>query len=66
MQVYTSDKIRNIVLLGHSGVGKTTMAESMAYTAGITSRMGKTADGNTISDFDPEEIRRNISISTGG
>ena len=64
MQVYTSDKIRNIVLLGHSGVGKTTMAESMAYTAGITSRMGKTADGNTISDFDPEEIRRGFSINT--
>lgn len=64
MQVYTSEKIRNIVLLGHSGVGKTSIAESMAYTAGITTRQGKISDGNTISDFDPEEIRRGFSINT--
>ncbi len=64
MKVYTSDKIRNVVLLGHGGAGKTTLAEAMAYLAGITSRMGKVADGNTISDFDKEEQKRQFSIST--
>ncbi len=64
MKVYTSDKIRNVVLLGHGGAGKTSLAEAMAYLSGITSRMGKVADGNTISDFDKEEQKRQFSIST--
>lgn len=64
MNVYTTDKIRNVVLLGHGGAGKTSLAESMAYLAGITSRMGKVEDGNTISDFGKEEQKRQISIST--
>ncbi len=64
MNVYTTDKIRNVVLLGHSGSGKTSLSESMAYLAGITSRMGKVDDGNTISDYGKEEIKRQISIST--
>ena len=64
MNVYTTDKIRNVVLLGHGGAGKTTLAEAMAYLAGITSRMGKVEDGNTLSDFDKEEQKRHISIST--
>jgi elongation factor G len=64
MNVYTTDKIRNVVLLGHGGCGKTSLAEAMAYLAGITSRMGKVSDGNTISDFDKEEQKRQISIST--
>ena len=54
MQVYTTDKIRNVVLLGHGGAGKTSLAEAMAYISGITSRMGKVTDGNTISDFNKE------------
>ncbi|MCR5099786.1 MAG: elongation factor G [Butyrivibrio sp.] len=64
MNVYTTDKIRNVVLLGHGGAGKTSLAEAMAYMAGLTSRMGKTTDGNTISDFDKEEQKRKISIKT--
>ena len=64
MNVYTTDKIRNVVLLGHSGAGKTALAESMAYLAGITSRMGKAEDKNTISDYGKEEQKRLISIST--
>lgn len=64
MNVYTTDKIRNVVLLGHGGAGKTSLVESMAYLAGITSRMGKVDDGNTVSDFGKEEQKRKISIST--
>lgn len=64
MNVYTTDKIRNVVLLGHGGCGKTTLAEAMAYLGGITSRMGKVSDGNTLSDFGKEEQKRHISIST--
>ena len=62
--VFRTDRIRNVVLLGHGGAGKTTLAEGMAYLSGITSRMGKVTDGNTISDFDKEEIKRKFSIST--
>ncbi len=64
MNVYTTDKIRNVVLLGHGGCGKTSLAEAMAYLAGLTSRMGKIDDGNTISDFGKEEQKRHFSIST--
>lgn len=64
MNVYTTDKIRNVVLLGHSGSGKTSLAEAMAYLAGLSSRMGKVDDGNTISDYGKEEIKRKISLST--
>ena len=62
--MYTVNSIRNVVLLGHSGSGKSALAESLLYMTGAIVRMGKNADGNTVSDFDPEETRRNISIST--
>ncbi len=64
MDVFRTDRIRNVVLLGHGGAGKTSLAEAMAYLSGITSRLGKVTDGNTISDFDKEEIKRKFSIST--
>ncbi len=64
MRVYTTDKIRNVALLGHSGSGKTSLAEAMAYLAGITGRMGATENGSTISDYDPEETGRQFSIYT--
>ncbi|MCI8976443.1 MAG: elongation factor G [Lachnospiraceae bacterium] len=64
MNIYTTDKIRNVALLGHGGAGKTSLAEAMAYLSGITSRLGKVDDGNTVSDFGKEEQKRKISIST--
>lgn len=64
MNVYTTDKIRNVVLLGHGGSGKTSLAEAMAYLAGVTTRMGTVTDGNTISDYDKEENKRQFSIHT--
>lgn len=64
MNVYTTEKIRNVVLLGHGGAGKTSLAEAMGYLAGLTSRMGRVEDGNTISDFGKEEQKRHTSVST--
>ena len=62
--MFTANSIRNICLLGHSGSGKTALAESLLYMTGAIDRIGKNADGNTVCDYDPEEIKRNISIST--
>ena len=64
MDVYRTDRIRNVVLLGHGGAGKTTVVEAMAYLAGVTNRLGKVEDSNTISDYDKEEMKRHFSIST--
>lgn len=61
---FTADKIRNILLAGHGGSGKTALAEAMLFKSGATDRMGSTNEGSTVSDFDPEEIRRKISINT--
>ncbi len=64
MNVYTTDKIRNVVILGHGSAGKTTLVEAMAYLGGQTSRMGKIEDGSTVSDFTKEEQKRKFSIRT--
>ncbi len=64
MNVFTTDKIRNVVLLGHGGCGKTSLVEALAYLAGLTKRMGTIDNGNTISDYDKEEIKRKNSLKT--
>ena len=64
MNVFTTDKIRNVVLLGHGGCGKTSLVEAMAFLSGMTSRMGTVEKGNTISDYEKEEIKRQFSIKT--
>ncbi|MBE6752734.1 MAG: elongation factor G, partial [Ruminococcaceae bacterium] len=64
MKQYPAKSIRNIVLAGHGGSGKTSLAEAMLWLSGASDRLGKTADGNTVCDFDPEEIRRKTSIAT--
>ena len=62
--MFYANSIRNICLLGHCGSGKTALVESLLYMTGAIDRIGKNADGNTVCDFDPEETRRHISIST--
>ena len=64
MKDYSADKVRNVCLLGHGGAGKTTFAEAMLFISGGTDRFGSVVDGNTVMDFDAEEIKRKISIST--
>ena len=61
----TVDKLRNIVLVGHGGAGKTCLAEVMLFNTGVTNRLGKIEEGNTLMDFEPEELKRGSSISTG-
>ena len=64
MRQYLAGRIRNIALTGHSGSGKTSLTEALLFKAGAADRLGKVADGNTVSDYDPEEIKRQVSVST--
>ncbi|MBR4286894.1 MAG: elongation factor G [Clostridia bacterium] len=64
MKSYTQDNIRNVVIAGHGSRGKTTLSEAMLYLAGASDRLGKVADGNTVLDFDAEEKKRKVSVSS--
>jgi len=64
MKEYTPDHLRNVSLIGHGGAGKTSLCEAMLYSAGMTTRLGKVEEGNTLSDYHPDEIERQISINT--
>ena len=63
MKVYPTENIRNVALVGHSGAGKTTLAEALLYRAGTVNRLGRVEDSNTVTDFDPEEHKRQTTLS---
>lgn len=63
MREYTTERIRNVVLLGHGSTGKTSLAEAALFATGAISRLGRVEEGNTVSDYDPDEIKRGISIN---
>src|SRR4030095_13073499 len=65
LKTYEAMDIRNVLLVAHGGAGKTTLLEAMLFTSGATTRMGTIEDGNTVSDFEPEEIKKAISVSLG-
>ena len=60
-----AEQIRNIALVAHNGAGKTSLAEVMLYKAGKSNRIGRVEDGNTQMDFEPEELKRQASLSSG-
>lgn len=63
MKQYSAKNIRNVALVGHAGTGKTSLAEAAFFLSGKSDRLGKISEGNTVCDFDPEEIRRKASVS---
>jgi len=63
LKEYRSDKLRNVGIVAHGGAGKTSLVESLLFNAGAITRIGRVDDGTTIADFEPEEIKRKVSIS---
>ncbi|MFZ5753166.1 MAG: GTP-binding protein, partial [Bacillota bacterium] len=64
MRTYDSKKLRNVGILAHGGAGKTSLTEAILFNAGHTTRLGKVDDGNTVTDYLPEEIKRKVTVST--
>ena len=64
MKSYSAEQIHNVVLLSHGGAGKTSLAEALLYLSGAITRLGRVEEGNTASDYDPDEAKRHMSIST--
>ncbi len=65
MKKYTSENIRNVALISHGGAGKTSLTEALLYTSGAVNRLGKVESGNTTTDFDPDEIKKQVTINVG-
>src|SRR5260370_24419946 len=63
MKTYSPEAIRNVGLFGHQGTGKTSLAEALVFLSGATTRVGRIEDGNTVCDFEPEEIKKGLSVS---
>ena len=64
MKTYDTEHLRNVCLVGHGGAGKTSLAETFLFNSGVINRIGKIVEGNTVSDFLPEEVKHKVSIST--
>ena len=64
MKVYETPSIRNVAVVGHGGCGKTTLVSAILFDAGAVNRLGRVEDGSTVTDFDPDEIERKISLQT--
>ena len=63
MKEYSADRIRNVAVVSHQGTGKTSLVEAMLFDSGATTRLGKVEEGNTVSDWDPDEVKHHISIN---
>ena len=63
MKSYPTDRVRNILIVGHGGAGKTSLVEAVCHATGATNRLGRVEDGTTVTDFEPEETRKHISVS---